>query len=215
MRSARICPVEPLVTSVAPQSDVPDEPAQQWPSPPAGGYTADHLDRLPNLPPHTELIDGSLVFVPPQTAFHARAMRLLENHLLQAAPPEWEVARQMTITLGPRDRPEPDVLVVKGEGLMGPDQTTFQPKDVVLAVEVVSADSEARDRGTKPRKYAAAGIPHFWRVEEDKGLPVVYVFELEPATRAYVATGIHRGRLRVDVPFTMDIDLTEINRRRP
>ncbi|GAA2363110.1 Uma2 family endonuclease [Streptomyces cuspidosporus] len=201
------------MTSVAPESDVPDEPAQQWPCPPAGGYTADHLDRLPNLPPHTELIDGSLVFVHPQTAFHARAMRLLENHLLQAAPPEWEVARQMTITLGPRDRPEPDVLVVKSEGLMGPEQTAFQPKDVVLAIEVVSADSEARDRDTKPRKYAAAGIPHFWRVESDGGLSVVYVFELEPATKAYVPTGIYRDQLKVGVPFTIDIDLTAINPR--
>ncbi|MEU1665148.1 Uma2 family endonuclease [Streptomyces sparsogenes] len=128
--------MEPLVTSVAPESDVPDEPAQQWPCPPAGGYTADHLDRLPNLPPHTELIDGSLVFVHPQTAFHARAMRLLENHLLQAAPPEWEVARQMTITLGPRDRPEPDVLVVKSEGLMGPGHRSDrdQPPSAVAAL---------------------------------------------------------------------------------
>ncbi|CAM5583904.1 hypothetical protein SFUMM280S_00712 [Streptomyces fumanus] len=26
-----------------------------WPRPPEGGWTADDLDRLPNLPPHTEL----------------------------------------------------------------------------------------------------------------------------------------------------------------
>lgn len=29
------------------------EPAPRWPVPPAGGWTADDLDRLPNLPPHT------------------------------------------------------------------------------------------------------------------------------------------------------------------
>lgn len=35
----------------------------RWPVPPEGGWKADDLDRLPDLPPHTELIDGSLVFV--------------------------------------------------------------------------------------------------------------------------------------------------------
>ncbi|WP_065960969.1 Uma2 family endonuclease [Streptomyces sparsogenes] len=202
--------------SAAPEfhvSHVHDEPAQ-WPCPPADGYVADHLDQLPDLPPHTELIDGSLVFVSPQTRFHMRAMRLLENYLVQAAPPELDVIREMTITLGPKNRPEPDLLVAKAEADTGPGQTTFQPKDVVLAVEVVSPESEARDRDTKPRKYAAAGIPHFWRVESDGGLPVVYVFELEPATKAYVPTGIYRDLLKVGVPFTIDIDLTEINPRR-
>ncbi len=45
---------------------------------------------------------------------------------------------------------------------------------------------------TRPLKYAQAGIPHYWRVEESQGLPVVYVA----------------------VPFPVDIDLTAIDRRR-
>ncbi|MFP8883208.1 Uma2 family endonuclease [Streptomyces mangrovi] len=191
------------------------EPECAWPRPPAGGYTAEDLDRIPDLPPHTELIDGSLVFVSPQTKFHMRAMRLLENRLLQAAPPELEVVREMTVTLGKRDRPEPDVMVVRADADTGPRQTGFRPEDVVLAVEVVSDDSEARDRETKPRKYAASGIPHFWRVEagRDGWSPVVYVFELEPATRTYAVTGIHHERLKTDVPFPVDIDLTAVARR--
>ncbi|MFH0243181.1 Uma2 family endonuclease [Streptomyces sp. HK10] len=191
------------------------EPEYAWPRPPAGGYTAEDLDRIPDLPPHTELIDGSLVFVSPQTAFHMRAMRLLEHRLLQVAPPELDIVREMTVTLGKRDRTEPDVMVVRAEALTGPRQTGYRPEDVVLAVEVVSDDSEARDRETKPRKYAASGIPHFWRVEagEDGWSPVVYVFELEPATRTYAVTGIHHDRLKTDVPFPVDIDLTAVARR--
>ncbi|MGW7353021.1 Uma2 family endonuclease [Streptomyces sp. NPDC054784] len=189
------------------------EPEYEWPQPPVGGYTADDLDRLPNLPPHTELIDGSLVFVSPQSAFHARVMRLLENRLLAAAPPELDVFREMTVVLGRRNRPEPDVLVVRTEALERHDQTAFRPEDVLLAVEVVSPDSVDRDRDAKPRKYAAAGIPHFWRVEDDGGRPVVYVFELEPATRAYVVTGVHRDELKVTVPFPVVIDLAAVDRR--
>lgn len=61
-------------------------PQPTWPVRPEGGWTADDLDRLPNLPPHTELIDGSLVFVSPQALFHLYAIRLLEFGLYSAEP---------------------------------------------------------------------------------------------------------------------------------
>ncbi|GAA1916157.1 hypothetical protein GCM10009716_26800 [Streptomyces sodiiphilus] len=119
----------------------------------------------------------------------------------------------MTVTLGPRNRPEPDVLVVRAEACTGPHQTTFLPEDVVPAVEVVSDDSVERDRETKPRKYAAAGIPCFWRVESDRGRPVVHAYELDPATRGYGLLGIHHDRLKLSVPFAVDIDLTGVGSR--
>lgn len=87
------------------------------------------------------------------------------------------------------------------------DRTFYLPAEVRLAVEVVSPESEERDRKNKPPRYAEAGIPHFWRVEESDGEPVVYVYELDPATRAYAITGIHHGKLGVTVPFAIDIDL--------
>ncbi|WP_236655393.1 Uma2 family endonuclease [Streptacidiphilus carbonis] len=189
------------------------DPEISWPVPPRDGWTADDLDRLPNLPPHTELLDGSLVFMSPQTAFHDRAMLLLQLGLFRTAPEELDVRREMTVTLGPRNRPEPDLLVIKAEALTSSEQTSFVPGDVVLAVEVVSPDSEARDLDIKPVKYAKAGIAHFWRVENEGGLPVVHVFELEQATRSYVAMGIFREHLTLQVPFPIDIDLTAVNRR--
>ncbi|GHK01007.1 hypothetical protein SY2F82_28040 [Streptomyces sp. Y2F8-2] len=187
----------------------------EWARPPVGGWTADDLDRLPNLPPHTELIDGSLVFVSPQTSFHMRTIRLLDIALLDQAPDEFEVFREFTVTLDRRNRLEPDVLVVRAGADTGPRDTRLLPDDVILAVEVVSEDSVERDREAKPRKYAAAGIPHFWRVEQNNGLPVVYIYELDPQTKAYVPTGIHHDKLRLTVPFPIDIDLTAINRRPP
>lgn len=186
------------------------EPEYEWPRPPEGGYTADDLDRLPNLPPHTELIDGSLVFVSPQAKFHMRAIRVLEKHLMRCAPPDIEVIRGMTVTLGRRDRPEPDIMLARAEADTGPHQMSYAPEGLLLAAEVVSPDSVARDRDAKPRKYAAAGIPHFWRIEKHTGRAVVYVFELEPAARTYAPTGIHHEQLKLTVPFALDIDLTEI-----
>ncbi|WP_438291699.1 Uma2 family endonuclease [Streptomyces sp. HUAS TT7] len=187
----------------------------EWARPPAGGWTADDLDRLPNLPPHTELIDGSLVFMSPQTSFHMLAVRLLEYSLLSQVPEGLDVYREFSMLLNDRNRPEPDVLVCRKGADTGPRRTRLLSEDVVLAIEVVSEESQERDRETKPLRYAAAGIQHFWRVEEDKGLPVVYVYELDPATKAYGPAGIYHGKLRVSVPVPISIDLAAVNDRPP
>lgn len=59
-----------------------------WPVPPRDGYTVDDLETLPGLPSHTELIDGSLVFVSPQNYFHSTVVDLLVAGLRRTAPPE-------------------------------------------------------------------------------------------------------------------------------
>ncbi|MGV9265584.1 Uma2 family endonuclease [Kitasatospora sp. NPDC003701] len=180
-----------------------------WLRPPAEGYTAEDLDRLPDLPPHTELLDGSLIFVSPQTRFHMRTLRRLERALEAAVPEGWEVCREMTVRLDRRNRPEPDLAVVDERGDTGPRQTFSVAGDVLLAIEVVSEESQERDRQVKPRKYAAAGIRHFWRVEgDDEGRPIVHTYELDPATMSYGLTGIHHKQLKLDRPFPVDIDLT-------
>lgn len=182
------------------------------PLPPPGGFTAEDLDRIPGLPAHTELIDGSLVFVSPQKRFHTLALYLLEGALRRTVPRDLRVRREMSVILGPRQRPEPDLLVVQASADISMDQTAYAPEDVLLAVEVVSPDSEIRDRQRKPQLYAEAGIKHFWRVEDTSGGKIaVYVYELDPATHVYAITGIYHDRLKLTVPFEIDIDLAEID----
>lgn len=93
-------------------------------------------------------------------------------------------------------------------------QTRFEAEDLVLAVEVVSPESESRDRDTKPHKYAQAGIQHFWLVEMagKRELPMVRTFLLNPVTKTYDSVGTYTKRLTVDDPYFIDIDLTEIER---
>ncbi|MGW7079569.1 Uma2 family endonuclease [Streptomyces sp. NPDC054871] len=186
---------------------------RRWPVPPLNGYTVDDLFTLPDLPPHTELIDGSLVFVSPQRDFHTIAIDLLVNGLRRTSPRELKIRREMTVVLDKRNGPEPDVSVIRSEAVTSPTQTRYAAADVTLAVEVVSPESEARDRATKPHKYAAAGIPHFWLVEMTgaDSHPVVQVYELGHATGTYALTGIHHDHLKINVPFDIDIDLTAID----
>jgi Uma2 family endonuclease len=188
-------------------SELPD-----WLIPPPEGFHAEDLDHLPDLPPHTELIDGSLVLVSPQKDFHTLMLYLLENGLRRTVPADLRVRREMSVVLGPRQRPEPDVIVFHARALRGPDATAYQAEDLVLAIEVVSPESEERDRKRKPSLYAEAGIPHFWLVESSEGRPTVNVYELNPTTHSYVLSGSHQGRVRLTVPFDIDIDLMEIDK---
>ncbi|MFI8928644.1 Uma2 family endonuclease [Streptomyces sp. NPDC053474] len=185
----------------------------RWPMPPMDGYTVDDLFTLPDLPPHTELVDGSLVFVSPQRYFHFTTIDLLVSGLRRSVPPELKVAREMTVVLNRRNGPEPDISVVRASSKTGPMQTHFKSVDVVLAVEVISPESESRDRFTKPIRYAAAGIRHFWLVEmaSPDHHPVVQVYELGQTSGTYALTGIHHDRLKLSVPYDIDIDLTAID----
>ncbi|MFD3494471.1 hypothetical protein ACFWWB_28530 [Streptomyces sp. NPDC058690] len=62
--------------------------------------------------------------------------------------------------------------------------------------------------------YAKAAITHFWRIEDEGGASTVHTYELDAVTSSYVATGIHRGRLKVSVPFPPTSILTPSCRER-
>ncbi|MEV0850667.1 Uma2 family endonuclease [Streptomyces sp. NPDC049954] len=128
-----------------------------WTRPPRPeGWFAEDLDRLPEAPRHTELIDGALVFVvSPQRWWHGEVVTDLTLALREQAPAGFRVGREMTMRLDARNRPEPDLVVTTAP--YEPDRTWFAPEDVQLVVEVVSPESAHRDRTVKLRKYAGDG----------------------------------------------------------
>ena len=62
----------------------------------------------------------------------------------------------------------------------------------------------------KLRKYAEAGIPHYWCIEDEDGAPVVHVYELDEPTGSYAPAGIFRGTLKRPVPFEIGLDLDKL-----
>lgn len=183
-----------------------------WPIPPERGYRADDLFTLPGLPDRTELMDGSLVIMPPQSRFHATTVSLLEQRLREQAPADLAVRREMAIILSAQTVAEPDVTVIHATADQDINQSSYQPSDVVLAIEVVSPSSAERDRDTKPYKYAQAGIGHYGRIERVGDDPVAYLFVLDHRHRRFVSTGTQTGRITTVEPFEIDIDLTEADR---
>nr|MDT0661662.1 Uma2 family endonuclease [Micromonospora sp. DSM 115978] len=179
----------------------------EWMRPPRPeGWYSEDLDTIAEAPRHTELIDGALVFtLSPQRVWHARTVTALVNALTEQAPAGVEVDREITIRLDRWNRLEPDLLAAAA---YDPYRTFYTPDETLLVVEVVSPESAHRDRTVKLRKYAEAGIANYWRVEDEDGSPVVHAYELDSPTRSYVATAIHRHKLRTTTPFALKLDLT-------
>lgn len=204
-------PLDDLVARASPShyglamTGLPD-----WMRPPREeGWFAEDLDRLPEAPRHTELIDGALVFMmSPQRWWHGHLVTMLTVALMGQAPSDVSVGREMTIKLDERNRPEPDLLLTTAA--YDGDRTWFTPDEVRLVIEVVSPESAHRDRTIKLRKYAEAGIPHYWCIEDENGAPVVHVYELDEPTGVYAPAGIFRGTLKRPVPFEISLDLDQL-----
>jgi Uma2 family endonuclease len=108
-----------------------------------------------------ELLEGWLVSKMPKKPQHRIATRLTQKALEAIVPDGWYVDAQEPITLADSE-PEPDVMIVKGETQ---DYFDRHPRaeEIALVVEVSDSTLE-RDRGTKKRMYARAGIPVYWIV---------------------------------------------------
>lgn len=130
-----------------------------------------------------ELIDGVLVLKDrrddprsdPMT--HGVRHALLIGRLRQALEPAvspfgFHVRTQLPVTLPPDSEPEPDIAVVRGTNEDYSERHPG-PGDVELIVEIAFS-SQARDRNTKARLYAAAGLPNYWIVNLKTGVVELY-----------------------------------------
>ena len=111
---------------------------------------------------HVELLGGILVQKMSKNPPHNFTVGELSRLLSALLTPRWVVWDEKSIELARRWQPEPDVSV-----LVGPSrryQAVYAtPADVMLLVEVADS-SYPKDRGSKWRRYAEAGIPTYWIV---------------------------------------------------
>ncbi|WP_432067605.1 Uma2 family endonuclease [Streptomyces sp. C10-9-1] len=154
-----------------------------------------------------EIVDGMVVVSPSASKRHNRLARLLANALDTAAGPDWNADTDFDVRLQdvPLTNRRPDVTVYRAETI---DITPTRPEHVLLVVEVVSPGSETTDRIVKVDQYAKAGIPFYWRIEQAAtGVPIVYTYILDPATRAYRDGEVFTGTVKATAPFPVTVDL--------
>jgi Uma2 family endonuclease len=176
--------------------------------PPQGEWTLAAFDALDD-DVKRELVDGALVDMPPATRIHQLIAAQLAIALQAACPPRYGVTLDNEIQLGPRHVRRPDFLIITAAAA-DRDTYRYQPNEVLLVVEVVSPGSEKMDREIKPKVYAAAGIPLYWRIERKPTM--VFTYALDPIRMAYWPTG-HFGPddvIKVDRPWEIELPVSEI-----
>ena len=98
--------------------------------------------------------------------------------------------------------------------LADPDlsQVVYPAADVRLVVEITSPGNLATDRAIKPQLYAQAGIPHYLRIELQRGEPTALVFALQSERCVETARFAPGETAHLHEPFPVSFDLTALIR---
>jgi Uma2 family endonuclease len=132
----------------------------------AARYRAEDIWDTPDDGNRYEVIDGDLYVTPPPVVAHQRSGGALyfyiRGYLVQYPIGEVFVA-PIGVRLDGRNGLQPDVVYVSNarRHIVTEREIEGAPD---LVVEVLSPSTRARDRGIKFRRYAAAGVPHYWIV---------------------------------------------------
>src|SRR3982751_5346913 len=109
--------------------------------PPAGGWTTDDLDDLPDDGFRRELLDGVLLVSPSPTDVHQIIAMRLGVALEESCPPDRQVTQGVEVRISQRRSFIPDVLVATDEAAQRRARH-YAPFEVVLAVEIWSPTSQ-------------------------------------------------------------------------
>ncbi|MGH3180651.1 MAG: Uma2 family endonuclease [Streptosporangiaceae bacterium] len=176
------------------------------------GLGAAEYEALPeDICRRIEIVDGAVIVNAAPRRLHQDICRRLATALEAACPPALAVTTDVDLRL--RDIPllnrRPDAVVYDASL---PDDAALRPQHCALVVEVMSPGSVTTDQTDKPAEYAAARIPHYWRLEHDPAEHTLSVFcyRLDPTTGAYASAGVHTGKMTVTDPVSITIDLTTL-----
>jgi Uma2 family endonuclease len=176
------------------------------------GLSAEGYDALPEeVCRRIEIIDGAIIVNAAPRRLHQDVCRRLANALEAASGPSLAVTTDVDLRL--RDIPllnrRPDVVVYDASL---PDDALLRPQHCALVVEVMSPGSVTADQTDKPAEYAAARIPHYWRIEHDAaaGTLSVFCYRLDPTTGAYASAGVFTGKMTVTEPVSVTIDVATL-----
>lgn len=153
--------------SVSAQPDAPNSrQTLAVPTEPVWRFSVAHYHEMIRLGILTEddpveLLEGWIIHKMPKNPPHRAATKLTRSALEKIVPEGWYVDAQEPITLLDSE-PEPDVVIIRGNTR---DYLDRHPGSQELALVVEIADSTLeRDRTSKKRLYAHAGIPVYWIV---------------------------------------------------
>jgi Uma2 family endonuclease len=162
------------------------------------------LDGFPRDGKKYEIIDGSLHVSPAPIDNHNDVCVGLVIALRAAKPAGWRVLHDVGVRCGSDSNFIPDFAALKPDTISGVNW--HDAKDFGLVGEVESPSTRRYDRSMKAEKYAAAGIPSYWRVELNVDGPTLHVHELA-GDRYDLAASVKSGDTwEATLPFPVVLD---------
>jgi Uma2 family endonuclease len=159
---------------------------------PAGEFTVEDLERMPDDGRRYELLDGVLLVSPAPGVWHQEVVLELAIRLRAACPPELHVViAPFEWRRGRRTALQPDLLVARRADLLAVEGGKFLGEPPVLAVEVLSSSTRRIDRLSKLSAYEEAGVDSYWLVDPDPQAPSLQALELVDGR--YVEVGCPSG----------------------
>ena len=112
-----------------------------------------------------EWVDGEVVMTSPASNRHQDLVRFLTSVLsIYVETHDLGVIRPAPFQMKLQHGREPDLLFV-AQGHLGRLKETYLDGPADLAVEIISPESMARDRGDKFYEYAQGGVPEYWLID--------------------------------------------------
>ena len=175
--------------------------------PRVGEWTVDDLRDLPDDGLQYELADGVLLVSPAPRPRHQRAALNLAVLLKAAVPADLEVFVAPLDFQPTRHRSlQPDVLVVRRDDV---GEENVQG-GVLLAVEVLSPSTRAKDLVLKRSLYEDSGVPSYWVVDPDDAS--LLVLELEDGRYVQKARVVGDEAVGLAAPFPVRVVPSELLR---
>ncbi len=122
---------------------------ETWMNPPGGRWTFDQVKDL-ELPFDWELMDGAIVVRGMAEWWHDQVRDELFFRIKQVKPDLYGVNAERCLVLDAHNTVKPDIVVFDKSGIDVASLAATPAGIVKLAVEVVSPDSQVRDRSSKP-----------------------------------------------------------------
>jgi Uma2 family endonuclease len=114
-----------------------------------------------------EVIDGELYVAPPPVWKHQNGLAnllFILTAFIRAHDLGKIVPAPVGVVLDEHNGIQPDIIYIRRERLSIISERGVEGAPD-LVVEVLSPSTRSRDKGVKMRRYAAAGIPHYWQLD--------------------------------------------------
>jgi Uma2 family endonuclease len=153
-----------------------------------------------------QILGGKLVMSPTPRGKHAKVIYLLEKMIRPKLPPELVAVEVSSIEMpdDPDDYVTPDLLVCPCE-FLDSDDWLLDPRDIEVAVEVISQSEKSREIRDKTDWYAVAGVAVLLVIDPRKG---TWALHTRPDNGAYKDVLPGKFGESVRLPEPLDVEIT-------